>query len=217
MRKTMITAHSGCDGTLDNSREFLDYALSCAADAVEIDIRPDGKGSYCLSHDAPGGECLALGTAFDILKTGDKLINCDLKQPGMELGVLGLAREFGIENRILLSGTVSLDLLRENREISKRTLLNIKPAAPELQERFKWERRLHREELRHLAQIGKACGALALNIPFELCTEENLDIFKSEGVNISAWTVNDEEMAGYLLKKEIFNITTRNVKALCIK
>ena len=36
---TNITAHSGSDGTPDNSMEFVHYALTTSADALEIDVR----------------------------------------------------------------------------------------------------------------------------------------------------------------------------------
>ena len=35
----MLTAHSGCDGTAPNSREYLLYALQSGADALEVDVR----------------------------------------------------------------------------------------------------------------------------------------------------------------------------------
>ena len=47
----MITAHSGCDGTPENSLEFLRTALQSEADAVEVDVRKNGEGKLILSHD----------------------------------------------------------------------------------------------------------------------------------------------------------------------
>ena len=38
-RKTLITAHSGADGTPDNSMEFVRYALTRQADVLEVDVR----------------------------------------------------------------------------------------------------------------------------------------------------------------------------------
>ena len=40
----MITAHSGCDETPENSLEFLRTALQSEADAVEVDVRKNGEG-----------------------------------------------------------------------------------------------------------------------------------------------------------------------------
>lgn len=36
---TLITAHSGADGTCENSMEFVYYALTTSADVLELDVR----------------------------------------------------------------------------------------------------------------------------------------------------------------------------------
>lgn len=56
---TMITAHSGCEGRPDNSLEYVQYALHCGADALEVDVHPKDDGFY-ISHD-PSGHTLAKG------------------------------------------------------------------------------------------------------------------------------------------------------------
>lgn len=56
---TLITAHSGCDGTPDNSLEFVKHALSCGVDAFEIDVCcRDGR--LFMSHDTTDLECPGL-------------------------------------------------------------------------------------------------------------------------------------------------------------
>lgn len=44
MGKTMITAHSGADGTKENSLEFVKYAMQTGADALEVDVRWEKTG-----------------------------------------------------------------------------------------------------------------------------------------------------------------------------
>ena len=51
---TMITAHSGCEGRPDNSLEYVQYALHCGADALEVDVHPKDDGFY-ISHDPSDG------------------------------------------------------------------------------------------------------------------------------------------------------------------
>ena len=104
--KTMITAHSGSDGTPDNSMEFVNYALGCGVEALEVDVRRRGDSSFFLSHDTAAGACPTLREVFSLLRSSHMKINCDLKEADMELGVLALAKEYGIENRLLLSGSV---------------------------------------------------------------------------------------------------------------
>ena len=40
----MITAHSGADGTKENSLEFVAYAMQTGADALEVDVRMGENG-----------------------------------------------------------------------------------------------------------------------------------------------------------------------------
>ena len=47
----MITAHSGADGTKENSLEFVAYAMQTGADALEVDVRMGENGILILSHD----------------------------------------------------------------------------------------------------------------------------------------------------------------------
>ena len=44
-----ITAHSGCDGTPDNSMEFVRYALASEGNCLEADIRRNRDGELILS------------------------------------------------------------------------------------------------------------------------------------------------------------------------
>ena len=53
----IITAHSGCDGTEDNSLEFVTYALRSEAGCLEVDL--------ILSHDDNGGEGVFLRNVFE--------------------------------------------------------------------------------------------------------------------------------------------------------
>lgn len=91
--KTLITAHSGSDGTPDNSLACVRYAISTAADAFEVDVRRLADGTLALGHDAADHtaptlrEVLALAAA----KPGVR-INCDLKERGLEPAVAALGR-----------------------------------------------------------------------------------------------------------------------------
>ena len=103
-RKTLITAHSGADGTPDNSMEFVRYALTRQADVLEVDVRM-GKDGLIVSHDETGEEAVALKDIFETLAAfKDTRINCDLKEYGLEEDVLALARACGLPaKRILYS------------------------------------------------------------------------------------------------------------------
>lgn len=213
--RTMITAHSGSDGTADNSVEFLEYAARCDADAFEIDVHPRPDGGFYLSHDYTDDACPDLNTAFDILRGSSKLVNCDLKQPEMELGVLSLAQSYGVADQLLFSGSVSLTILRQNSTVRERTLFNITPILPKVMAHHSKGVQPTGDELQNLIRVCKDFGIKVINIPFTLCTDEILALLKVNEIQVSAWTVNDESIAQRLLEKRIFNITTRKPKTLC--
>ena len=91
--KTLITAHSGSDGTPDNSLSCVEYALSTAADAFEVDVRRLSDGTLALGHDAADHTAPTLREVFTLAaaKPGVR-VNCDLKERGLEPDVAALER-----------------------------------------------------------------------------------------------------------------------------
>ena len=80
----MITAHSGCDNTPENSLEFLGKALGMEVDAVEIDVRKSRDGRLILSHDETKEDAVSLEVAFRMAREfPKKKVNCDLKETGL--------------------------------------------------------------------------------------------------------------------------------------
>ena len=78
-----ITAHSGCDGTPDNSMEFVRYALASEGNCLEADIRRNRDGELILSHDEtaeeagdpriPAGKGVWRGGTADLFRYGEFL------------------------------------------------------------------------------------------------------------------------------------------------
>lgn len=202
--KTLITAHSGCDGTPDNSLQFLSHALQCGADALEVDVRSASDGALYLGHDQADSSSPRLAQAFQMLRGSSMRINCDLKQPDLEEAVLALAKRCGVAGQVLLSGTVSTERMRLDAEIRTRTLLNVRPILPGA-DRLRFE-----QQLEALIGVCHNCGASVINVPYEMCTNLVLDRLRTEGIGVSAWTVNEEEDARRFLERGIYNITTRH-------
>ena len=88
--QTLITAHSGCEGTPDNSIIHIACALRCGVDALEIDVHPGKDGIFYLSHDEAEdcSFCPSLRDAFTLIQGSGMKINCDLKAPGIEERIL---------------------------------------------------------------------------------------------------------------------------------
>ena len=201
--KTLITAHSGCDGTPDNSLEFISHALRSGADALEVDVRAAQDGTLYLSHDRTDAACPKLSQAFQMLRSSPMRINCDLKQPGLEEAVLALAASQGVAGQLLFSGDVSTERMRRDPEVRSRALLNI-------QSIFPGEGGLPLEQhLEELVRACRACGAAVINVSYETCTPLVLERLREEGIGVSAWTVNEDPAARRLLDWGVYNITSR--------
>ena len=102
----IITAHSGCEGTPDNSIEHICAAIASGAEAFEVDVHY-ANGELILTHDAPEGEekVPTLADAFRLASAHPSIcINCDLKQDHIKEQVIALARAYGMEDRILFTG-----------------------------------------------------------------------------------------------------------------
>lgn len=199
---TLITAHSGCDGTPDNSLEFVKHALSCGADAFEVDVRCR-NGHLFMSHDETALECPGLDEVFRLMRGSSMKINCDLKEPNLEEAVLELAAKLGVEELVLFSGDVSIEKMRTNAVIRGKTLLNIDPLVGQITPEELDDR------LEELVEGCRRCGAWCINIHYGKCTGKLIKRMKEAGIRISAWTVNKEEVARRLLDEGIYNITSR--------
>lgn len=210
----MVTAHSGCDGTPDNSMAYIRHAMTCGADALEIDVHACPGGFY-LSHDESSEDCPDLEEVFKLLSGRPIRINCDLKEFGLEEEVLALAERCGAAGQVLFSGSVSGEVLLRDPDIRRRTLWNIECALPELLESYDQGIMPGAEDVRRAAETCRHHGAAVINVHYRLCTEENLEIFRAHGVAVSAWTVNEEPDARRLLEAGVGNITTRRPGMVC--
>lgn len=212
---TLITAHSGCDGTADNSLAYLLHAVCTPADAFEVDVQRNADGGLYLSHDPSSNSCPDLSVAFSLAKENHKLINCDLKADGLEADVLALAKQFDIVDQLYFSGSVSLSALRESDTIRDRTLFNITPILPNVIAHYRQGVLPTDAQWVKAVQFFKEYRISTINIPFELCSVHVIEMLHSHKINISAWTVDDQVIACRLLDCNIFNITTRDPAALC--
>lgn len=217
-QKTFITAHSGADGTRDNSMEFVHYALTTSADVLELDIRRDKDGNLIIAHDEADGEAVGLAGVFAVMKDHPRMrMNCDLKEYGLELPVLELAESCGLTpEQILYSGSVRpVELTQDCPWRSVEVYWNVEECLPGIYEATGEhcpEEIITEEVAEKLAAACIKCGIGTVNICEKYLGEEFLSVMKKNGIGISAWTVNEPERIRQLLDLGIRNITTRNLK-----
>lgn len=206
MKNMMLTAHSGSDGTPENSMEFLREMIQGGITSVEVDVQISPTGCLYLNHDETKQwqNCVTLEEAFAILAFAKECsINCDLKKEGLEKQVFKLADEYGLSDRVILSGTVHLANLPEKRLV-KQVFYNVENWIPTI-----YEMNLDVNQLHELLDYCKEQRIETVNIHHEYATETFIEYTKQSGINVSVWTVNEKEKIDRFKKAGIYNVTTR--------
>lgn len=213
----MITAHSGCDQTQDNSIDFIKYALSLDADVFEVDIRKSINGSLILSHNETTEESVFLADAFEMLKQHpEKKINCDMKEYDLEDDVFLLAEQYGVDDQLIFTGSVNRELFKKGNVKYPKVAwyANIETFLPDFGE---WQRSATDEQkterLEQLLLMMKDYEVAGLNWNYS-DAERVWQKARQLGIGISVYTVNDGEQQKLWLSRNAENITSRNISEL---
>lgn len=195
---TVITAHSGCEGTAPNSIAHIQAAIDSGAEMIEVDIRARGELLY-LSHDV--AEDPAACVSFEellrrIAPIPGLRVNCDVKTDGLVAPVMEAASRHGLTSRITFTGSCN----HRGEEI--RTL------GGELWPGI-WPEGDDERSVRMAGEVLQGVGEPILNLYYGMLTAERLTYLRDKGMDVSAWTVDDEVALRTLLSLGIANITTR--------
>lgn len=175
----LLTAHSGCENTAQNSAEYIQKALDLPCDIIEVDVRKNADGFY-LSHDAPHGKfAVTLDEALELLgKKPSVCVNFDLKEDI----VCSLAEYLEQKNfmyRAFFSGSVSQESFCALKNGKDRVLFNIDGASLKSgADSF----------LRDLKQ--KMPGLKALNLYYKDVSKDLVDACHTQGLKVFVWTVD---------------------------
>ena len=212
--KTLITAHSGCDNTPDNSIEFVEYALGLDVDALEVDVRLRDS-CLIMAHDvdsisSPLADAFAKLVAFP-----EKRLNCDLKEPGLEAQVLSLAKAKGVEKQLQYSGTVSFQWMRQNRGAVE-WLCNIEALVPNIYSAGDIADKASARKLADMAIKAFHEGlASCFNMNYKIYDSYFCGCLLDEHIPLSLWTPSLEDEVHYFLRQGVYNITTRIAATAC--
>ena len=230
MAHSLITAHTGCEGTQRDSMDSLEIALTLGADAVEMDIRRAPGGLLYISHDRCSGSEIAqkhtLEEVFARIANTRLKFNCDIKEPFAIPGVLELAQKYGLgPDRLILTGAVLPALLEEEPWVAEQSSvwLNVDLALKYLyMERLLLESyTLPKEREATLLQqddcvesVVKLAGYLrakGLNLRHAHTTPALVDRFHEEGLLCSVWTLKEAQAIDRVLRLQVDNVTTTTV------
>ena len=194
---TVITAHSGCEGTPPNSREHILAAITSGAEMLELDIR-QRDGLLYLSHDEGEDprDCVSFDEFLELISPVPALrVNCDVKTDGLVEPVMAAANAMGQGWRILFTGQCNhrgelIASLGADLWISM------------------WPGKDNDIAVRETADACTAADPI-LNVHLSMISEENYAYLQERGMNFSAWTVDNEADIRRFLEMGITNITTR--------
>ena len=181
MTQPLITAHSGCEGTLIDTMDSIEKALEFSADAIEIDIRLDPFGDLRISHDPLSIEDYIkkdpLHDVFRRIQNTSLLINFDVKEPEALFKTLDAAAEFGFSSeRLIFTGKVDPDLMLNDRSLAGRAnfFLNIEEVLKYVY--------CHRKE-----ELTKELFTMLMEDPMIILIDEsasNSEVYLSESIRI---------------------------------
>ena len=204
---TFITAHSGCDGTLQNSWSYISHALDKPFDYIEFDIRRNDDGKLVLAHDPEAARSgMLLDEALKMIAPTDKRINFDLKEYFLEEDIISLCENDGIEKgRMLFTGSITDPDSFNARGLGVEAFIN----PEELIKGFYGA--VSRESETKLIERAVECGFKVLNVHYLMCDAVFFKMCDEAGLRISAWTVDDETVFRKLSRcRQIINITTNH-------
>ena len=216
---TLITAHSGADGTPENSLSYLRRALASDADALEIDIRRGEGGGLYLGHDSAG--TVSLRTALELTAAHKTMrVNCDLKEPGLEEEVCALAEDFGLGGRVILTGAADAERYGTSPALRRAAELwvNLEEVIPDLYISYRENPDFELTAAETVLAVCRRCHIRTVNLYHRLVTRRFLETLAAAGVGVSAWTVDAPMEIRWFLYRGAANITTRHLsEALALR
>lgn len=198
----IITAHSGCEGTPDNSIEHIKTAIASGAECLEIDVH-EHDGTLYLTHDEKGNYegCPTLADCYALVAADDKIImQCDCKSFGLAKSCMELAEKYGIAHRVLVAGSVGFDEIPGIDQGETDWWLGM------------WHSDHEAEELDENCETLRAMDDRyrMVNVDAHMVNDYMLSKIREYGYHLSVWTVNNEaDLRRFMAMPEIRNITTR--------
>lgn len=199
------TAHSGCEGTAENSMEFIEKAIALGVPVLEVDVSVRNDGTPVLLHAETAGdnEGVLLSDALGyIAEHSDTVqVNLDLKAFTNIPEIAALVAQYKLENRCFFTGvgaeqtqTVKIDA----------------PAIPYYLNADLNKMRLEDESyLKSIAEEAKRSGAIGINCNYKNASKKLCEVFHAEGLKVSFWTADNKLVMRNLLTFAPDNITTR--------
>jgi glycerophosphoryl diester phosphodiesterase len=240
IRFPLITSHTGCMNTLDNTLLSVETGIRLGADVIEEDVRVTKDGIPVLAHDdawrtVDGRECRISQMTFS--EISELLIEVEHGERRETMRICKLEEMLPL---IRASGKIAnLDLkVDESIEpvaalVKKYDLLEQVILSGCEKERAMKAHRTHPklrkllnadagvflsmeygEAVTQTCRDALAASCFGININYRLVRPELMDYAAAEGLSVYVWTVDDEANMKRFVDMGVASITARNVLEL---
>lgn len=202
-----ITAHTGSEGSAENSIESLKKAVECGADAVEFDVRQRLDGTLVMSHDIVSeANAVPVEEALEYLSDKNIDINFDVKESACLGELHALIEKYNLFSKCVLTGIEISDIKNVKMYCSDvEYYLNYSPSRMKI---FTSDYR------QRIISLLENTGAVGINCHYRYASETLSKELHSNGYKLSVWTVDKEKTMKRVLVLKPDNITTRQVNLL---
>lgn len=207
MSRVRVIGHRGAAGIPENTIASFEEAVRQGVDGIEMDIRQTADGRLIVVHDSVVGDRAVQSTTYEELialeagkdiplfeealeKFGKRtLLDIELKLAGYEEQAVELIRRYTEPDKMMVSG------------FDVKSLLTVHELLPEAQLGYIYNR-TQDESARHQAPVDVV-------IPqFRLASRQLIEEVHDEGLEVWAWTVNDEAEITRLVRLGVDGLIT---------
>ena len=197
-----ITAHTGAFNTEANSIESVMVAIEKDVEILEIDVRCRPDGTVVIGHDliVTNNDGIEISTVFELIKETDIHINLDIKETKCLKGLHDLIIEYGLINRVFLTGIELLNVKAVKEECPDIDYyLNYKPSRFQI---------FSEDYQKKIIELMEKTGAIGINCKFLYASRTLSKVLHDNGYKLSVWTADSK----YPIKRSLVcrpdNITT---------
>lgn len=205
----MITAHSGSDGMIDNSKDFIQVMLRSSVEAFEIDCQLAADGTLYLNHDESEEyeQFLTLETVLKWMKESvNKSIKINIDCKNSLIGPLAVAcaQRFDLVDRIILSGSLVIEDF--SPDFRAQLFYNFENC-------FNYSQPFNCDSVEKILSDIYLRGIRVIQFNYQFVDPDLVRVVQRYNITISVWTVNDNSAIDYFLEMGVTNVTSRNALA----
>lgn len=217
--------HNGAGNTEINSMDYINFSCSIKPDFIEVDVRCTSDMIPVLHHDSfirvkdeniflkdisyseleeLKPEILLLDKIVDLIRSQSIGINFDIKELRSVDSVLKILKEKNISDNIVFTGCRIEEIRKiHNYNADLPVLLNADPA-PEHPDAYS-------DFINKTLDIVDNENFYGLNIDYNDCRPELINLAKSRNIPVMVWTIDNSEDMKRFIEQKVSSITTNEI------